>query len=243
MLQPSLASTNGDFGATAARPGELRRYYHRLLKEFGPQGWWPAETQLEVILGAVLTQNTTWRNAALAIGRLRQAGMLDLTRLRAIRTARLQSLIRPAGFFKQKARTIQGFVRWLGDAHGGSLDRMFEQPAEGLREELLQLRGLGPETVDAMLLYAGGKPFFVADAYTRRILARHGMLPAGADYRQAQQSIHRALGPDAGVYNEFHALLVELGKRRCRRKAPQCGGCPLEEFLGGGEPRSGESAV
>jgi endonuclease III related protein len=243
MLQPSLASTNGDYGAPAARDRELRRYYHRLLEEFGPQGWWPAETQLEVILGAILTQNTTWRNAALGIGRLREAGMLDLSRLRAIRTGRLQSLIRPAGFFKQKARTIQSFLRWLGDAHGGSIERMFDQPAERLREALLELRGLGPETVDAMLLYAGGKPFFVADAYTRRILARHGILPADANYHQAQQSIHRGLDRDSGVYNEFHALLVELGKRHCRLQAPQCGGCPLEEFLPERELRSGTTAV
>jgi len=243
MLQPGLASTNGNDGTPAARDRDLRRYYHRLLGEFGPQGWWPAETQLEVVLGAILTQNTTWRNAALAIGRLREAGMLDMARLRATHTGRLQSLIRPAGFFKQKARTIQGLVRWLGDAHGGSIDRMFDQPAERLREELLQLRGLGPETVDAMLLYAGGRPFFVADAYTRRILARHGMVPGDANYHEAQQSIHRGLDRDTAVYNEFHALLVEVGKRYCRLQAPRCGGCPLEEFLPERERRPATTAV
>jgi endonuclease-3 related protein len=240
MLQPA---TNSNDGLPAARDRALSRYYHRLLEEFGPQGWWPAETQLEVILGAILTQNTTWRNAALAIGRLREPGLLNLTRLRAIRTQRLQALIRPAGFFKQKARTIQGFVRWLDDWHHGSLERMFQEPADRLRGKLLELRGLGPETVDAMLLYAGGKPFFVADAYTRRILARHGMLPADANYHQAQQSIHRSLDRDTVVYNEFHALLVEVGKRHCRLETPRCGGCPLQEFLPERERRPSTSAV
>jgi endonuclease III related protein len=230
MLQPELASTNGDHGAAAA-PGDLRRYYQRLLSEFGAQGWWPAETSLEVILGAILTQNTTWRNAALAIARLRDAGMLDLKRLRGIGTERLQSLIRPAGFFRQKARTIQGILRWIEQAHGGSLEAMFSGPEDHLRAEMLQLKGLGPETVDAILLYAGGKPFFVADAYTRRVLARHGMLPAEADYHEAQEVIHRRLTRDARVYNEFHALLVETGKRYCRRREANCGECPLESFL------------
>ncbi len=256
MLQPSDASTYSTRGTPAgparkgksvpsqlmqrgkslppvAQNGDLRGYYRRLLEEFGSQGWWPAETRLEVILGAILTQNTTWRNAALGIGRLRDAGMLDLVPLSATSPARLQSLIRPAGFFRQKARTIRGFLRWLDEAHGGSLDRMFSQPAESLRFDLLQLKGLGPETVDAILLYAGGEPFFVADAYTRRILARHGVIAADAGYHEAQQSIHRSLDRDATVYNEFHALLVEVGKRYCRRREARCGSCPLQSFLPG----------
>ncbi len=243
MLQPSLAPATARLNAPAARNGDLRRYYHRLLAEFGPQGWWPAETQLEVILGAILTQNTTWRNAALAIGRLREAGMIDLARLRAVKPDRLQSLIRHAGFFRQKARTIQTFLRWLEDAHDGSLDRMFSQPAERLRSDLLQLTGLGPETVDAILLYAGGKPFFVSDSYTRRILGRHGLLAPDASYDEAQEAIHGSLDRDAGVYNEFHALLVEVGKRYCRRQEARCGGCPLESFLRAGGPRGGRAAA
>ncbi|HEV3276208.1 MAG TPA: endonuclease III domain-containing protein [Terriglobia bacterium] len=259
MLQPSDASTYGRPGApagaqensgparvragrrniiatTPAGKGQLRPYYRRLLEEFGPQGWWPAETRLEVILGAILTQNTTWRNAALAIARLRDAGMLDLARLRAIQPDLLESLIRPAGFYRQKARAIRNFVLWLDDAHGGSLDRMFALPGEDLRQALLQLKGLGPETADAILLYAGGLPFFVADAYTRRILIRHGVLGRDADYAEAQRSIHRGLKRDAGVYNEFHALLVEAGKRYCRRDEPRCESCPLGAFLPQGGP-------
>lgn len=262
MLQPSGTSTFARRGAAAeipgprprsrrresipvasAKEGKLHRYYLRLLEAFGPQGWWPAETRLEVVLGAILTQNTTWRNAASAIARLRDAGMLDLARLSEVRPGRLQSLIKPAGFFRQKACTIQGLLLWLNEAHGGSLDRMFSQRPEHLRAGLLQIKGLGPETVDAILLYAGGKPFFVADAYTRRILARHGILAYDADYNEAQQTIHRSLKRDTAVYNEFHALLVEAGKRYCRREVAQCGGCPLEAFLTGAEPRSGTSAT
>ena len=216
----------------------LGRYYTRLIEVLGPQGWWPAETRLEVILGAILTQNTTWRNAALAIANLREARLLDLRRLREEPEARLRSLIRPAGFFQQKARTIRAFVGWLDAAHGGSLRRMFARPAEELRSALLEVKGLGPETVDAILLYAGGKAVFVADAYTRRILARHGMLAAGSTYAEAQELIHRGLAPDAVVYNEFHALLVEVGKRHCKKDAPRCSQCPLEPFLSGPQQRA-----
>src|SRR5579872_3107536 len=208
--------------------GRLDPYYYRLLAAYGAQGWWPAESRLEVILGAILTQNTNWRNAALAIGRLREAGLLSLESLRRTNETELASLIRSAGFFRQKARTIVTFVRWLEARHDSSLRRMFSQPADHLRPELLKLRGLGPETADAILLYAGNQPVFVADAYSRRILARHGMLGENAQYEETQAFIHRQLERNARVYNEFHALLVETGKRHCKRTAPSCAGCPLE---------------
>jgi endonuclease-3 related protein len=211
--------------------GDLDPYYERLLAEYGPQGWWPARGRLEVILGAILTQNTTWRNAALAIRQLREAGLLNLRNLRGVKESELGPLIRSAGFFRQKARTIVTFVRWLEEHYEGSLRRMLERPAEELRAALLKLSGLGPETVDAILLYAGDRPVFVADAYTRRILARHGMLAENVGYAEAQEFIHGRLERDSRVYNEFHALLVEAGKRHCKRRAPRCGGCPLEEFL------------
>jgi endonuclease III related protein len=211
----------------------LNRYYERLLEKLGPQGWWPGETRLEVILGAILTQNTTWRNAALAVAKLREAGLLQLGRLREEPETRLQALIRPAGFFRQKSRTIRAFVDWLDAAHGGSLRRMFARSAGELRSAMLGIKGLGPETVDAILLYAGRKPVFVADAYTRRVLARHGMLAVGNTYAEAQEFIHRHLAADLAVYNEFHALLVEVGKRHCTKDAPRCNHCPLESFLPG----------
>ncbi len=218
--------------AHLVEPAEtLDRYYARLLRDVGAQGWWPARTRLEVILGAILTQNTAWHNAALAVKSLRRAGLLNLKRLRRATLARLESSVRPAGFFRQKSRTIRNFLRWLGAAHHGSLRLMFARPASELRRELLQLNGLGPETADAILLYAGRQPYFVADAYTRRILARHKIVPARAGYSEVQRFLHRQLRPDGRLYNEFHALLVEVGKRYCKRRAPHCDRCPLQDFL------------
>lgn len=235
------SAVHGNGPAAAAEPrcrrcgtndkGVLFSYYRRLLSALGPQGWWPAKTRLEVILGAILTQNTTWSNAAQAIEQLRKRGALSLAGLRSVGEAELRSLIRPAGFFIQKARAIRGFINWLDATHSGSLDRMFAMPADQLRTALLRLQGIGPETADAILLYAGGKPFFVADAYTRRVLERHHLLPEGSSYQEAQDFIYRELDGDAGMYNEFHALLVEVGKRFCRRNTVDCENCPLREFL------------
>jgi endonuclease III related protein len=213
-------------------PGEvLQQYYQTLLLQFGPQGWWPAHTRLKVILGAVLTQNTSWRNVTVAIRRLRNAGFLRWSQLRMASTAQLEACIRPAGYFRQKARTIQTFAAWLESVHQGSLNALFAQPPQLLRDQLLKLRGLGPETVDAILLYAGKQPFFVADAYTRRVLARHALISPQDGYSGTQQFLHRHLAAEEAVYNEFHALLVETGKRYCRPQAPQCESCPLQDFL------------
>jgi endonuclease-3 related protein len=202
-----------------------------LVGRLGPQGWWPARTRLEVILGAILTQNTSWKNVQLAIRRLGNAGLLSLAALASGTRSEIEAAIRPAGFYRQKAQTIQTFMAWLGRSYQGSLNALFARPPEELRQELLAVRGFGPETVDAILLYAGRQPFFVADAYTRRILSRHGWVSEDAGYREVQEFLHRHLPPDQGMFNEFHALLVETGKRHCKRQAPCCEGCPLEEFL------------
>ena len=209
----------------------LLQYYEMLFTRLGPQGWWPARTRLEVILGAILTQNTNWNNAALALKQLRGAGLLKLTRLRGVSLSELEACVRPAGFCRQKARTIRAFLDFLFEKSSSSLARLLNQPAEELRRDLLGIRGLGPETVDAILLYAGRKPYFVADAYTRRILSRHGLITQSADYAATQQFLHRHLPGDESLYNEFHALLVEIGKQFCRRNEALCGGCPLKEFL------------
>ncbi len=217
---------------TAVQPTKvLEAYYARLVEQLGPQGWWPARTRLEVILGAVLTQNTTWQNAALALKRLRKAGRLSLSGLRQTTQAELESFIRPAGFFRQKALTIRNFLNWLEGNCEGSLANLFNRPPTELRRELLQLKGLGPETVDAILLYAGRQPFFVADAYTRRILARHRLVPSDTDYSAVQDFLHQHLPADQALFNEYHALLVEVGKRYCKHQAPRCDACPLREFL------------
>ena len=216
----------------AGAPGEtLRRFYGTLLESFGPQGWWPARTRLEIILGAILTQNTTWRNARLALKDLRKAGLLTWKALRQASLKQLESCVRRAGFYRQKARTIQDLADWLERVHRGSWDALFSMDPGRGREQLLGLKGIGPETADAILLYAGRQPFFVADAYTRRVLSRHQLIPREADYESARRFLEQHLAPDEAMFNEFHALLVETGKRYCRRQAAHCDECPLGRFL------------
>ena len=218
-------------GSASRDSGSLRQYYLTLIKSFGPQGWWPAKTRLEIIVGAILTQNTNWRNATLALKNLRKARLLTWRGLRQASLVDLESCVRPAGFYRQKARAIYGFAGWLDRTFGGSLDALFSLPPDDSRRQLLALKGIGPETADAILLYAGGNPVFVADAYTRRVLVRHQLLRAGASYESAQQFLHRHLPPDAALFNEFHALLVEVAKRYCRRAVAHCEACPLRGFL------------
>jgi endonuclease-3 related protein len=209
----------------------LRKYFRILFHHFGPQRWWPARTRLEVILGAILTQNTGWLNAARALRQLRMVGLLKIDPLRKISAAELALQIRSAGFYRQKATTIHNFLDWLDAAHAGSLARLFARPADEVRPRLLGVKGIGPETADAILLYAGRKPAFVADAYTRRILTRHGLLPPRTSYEAARLFLHQHLPPDHALFNEFHALLVATGKRFCVRNSPRCDGCPLRPFL------------
>jgi endonuclease-3 related protein len=223
----STASRHGG----AATDEILRRFYATLLESFGPQGWWPARTRWEVICGAILTQNTNWRNAALAIKNLRKAGVLTRQRMRQISLEELEALIRPAGFYRQKARALHNIVNWIEQAHGGSLNALLAQSTDAARSQLLALKGIGPETADAILLYAGGQPVFVADAYTRRILSRHDLLSSAADYQSTRQFLHQHLAPDKAMFNEFHALLVETAKRFCHRNVAHCEECPLGKYL------------
>ena len=173
----------------------IRRYYQVLSRAWGPQHWWPAETRFEVIVGAYLTQNTAWINVEYALGNLRKANLLSVDGVRRVRRARLERLIRPSGYFRQKAKRLKTFVRFLDKQYGGSLDQLFSRPTEELREELLSLNGVGPETADSILLYAGNHPVFVVDGYTRRVLERHAISPARADYEDIRQLFQRALGP------------------------------------------------
>ncbi|MBI2882160.1 MAG: endonuclease III domain-containing protein [Candidatus Tectomicrobia bacterium] len=211
-------------------PRVLMEVYRRLLRRFGPRGWWPAEAPFEVCVGAILVQNTSWANAARAIANLKGRNLLSPETLRDIPAARLSALIRPARFFNMKAERLKTFIRFLWDAHGGSLDRLFRLPTGPLRETLLALKGIGPETADSILLYAAGRPVFVVDAYTHRIFARLGLYAgpsAGREgYAALQGVFHGSLPRKAPLYNEYHALLVELGKEHCRT-LPICGSCPL----------------
>jgi endonuclease-3 related protein len=215
-----------------ASAGEaMLRYYEALFARLGPQRWWPAKTRLEVILGAILTQNTNWNNASIALRRLRRAGLLKFAELRRVSNTELEACIRSAGFYHQKVRTIKTFLELVAFSASGSLARFFNQPTVDLRRKLLGVPGLGPETADAILLYAAHQPYFVADAYTRRILSRHGLISPQAGYAETQDFIHQHLPRDERLYNEFHALLVGIGKQHCRRNAALCPGCPLQEFL------------
>jgi endonuclease-3 related protein len=176
---------------------QVRAYYQVLFRALGRQQWWPARTRFEVIVGAYLTQNTAWTNVEFALRSMRAAGVLNLKGVRSIPLPQLESLIRSSGYFRQKARHLKTFVAFLDAYYGGSLNRMFAQPTEKLREELLGLNGVGPETADSILLYAGQHPVFVVDAYTRRILDRHGILPTAAAYEEIRQFFQRALSAEA----------------------------------------------
>ena len=172
---------------------KLRQYYRTLYRAWGAQHWWPAETRFEVIVGAYLTQNTAWTNVELALINLRQAHILSIEGIRRVPVRRLERLIRSSGYFRQKVARLKTFVAFLDQQYGGSLDQLFAQPTGKLREELLGLNGVGPETADSILLYAGNHPVFVVDAYTRRILGRHGILPEKADYEDIRELFQRSL--------------------------------------------------
>jgi len=202
--------------------------YERLYRAFGPQGWWPGRTPLEISVGAILTQNTNWSNVARAIRTLKEARCLSFAALRAVQERRLARLIRPAGYFNMKARRLKHFIRYLDRCYAGSFRRMRRRPPQALREELLAVNGIGPETADSILLYALKKPVFVVDAYTRRVLSRHGLVGEDADYGRLQAVFTDHLPARAPLFNEFHALIVRLGKDYCKKSRPLCRGCPLE---------------
>ena len=205
---------------------QLLAIFEQLLAHYGPLRWWPAETPFEVCVGAILTQNTAWTNVEKAIRALKQADVLESAGLRDIEPERLAQLIRPAGYFNVKSRRLKDFIDWLFTNFGGSLERMFATDWHGLRDKLLQVRGIGPETCDAILLYAGQKPTFVVDAYTRRLFYRLGLLSENAGYEETRALFMENLPADALLFNEYHALIVEHCKQFCRKKAC-CEGCPL----------------
>ncbi|MBN1844490.1 MAG: endonuclease III domain-containing protein [Sedimentisphaerales bacterium] len=207
----------------------LQQFYRALLRHYGPQHWWPGESPFEVMVGAVLTQNTNWTNVEKAIARLKAAGVLDLQRLRRLEPAVLAEYIRPAGYYNLKARRLRHLVDWFCERYDGSLAALRRLSVGRLRAELLAIHGIGPETADSIILYALAKPTFVVDTYTHRILVRHHCLDADCDYEQIKSYCEGRLEEDVPLYNEFHALLVQVGKNHCRPR-PRCAGCPLESF-------------
>jgi len=207
----------------------LKAFYDATYAAYGPQHWWPARTRTEVIVGAILTQNTAWRNVERAIDNLRDADALDWRKLDELPIEQLAELIRPSGTFNVKARRLKAFVDWFVDRFDGDLDAMFATDVYSLREELLSVSGIGRETADAILLYAGELPVFVVDAYTARILYRHNLIDDSADYEEIRDLFESHLPDDVPMFNEYHALLVQVGKKHCKPRA-KCEGCPLEPF-------------
>ena len=207
---------------------ELLTIYDTLLGFFGEQGWWPADTPFEVVVGAVLTQNTAWRNVERAIENLKGEALLTPMGLQGVDESRLAELIRPAGYYNVKARRLKNLIEFLAGEYGGDLSKIFTEPLATLRGKLLAVKGIGPETADSILLYAGEKPIFVIDAYTRRILSRHGMIADEASYGDIQDLFMRNLPQNVALYKEYHALFVQLAKTFCKTTS-HCAGCPLEE--------------
>jgi endonuclease III related protein len=199
--------------SSSEREAQLHQYYARLFSAWGAQHWWPAETPFEVIVGAYLTQNTAWTNVEKALINLRKARALSIEAIRALTLSRLERLIRPSGYFRQKAQRLKTFIAFLDQQYGGSLENMFSQPTEKLRAELLSLHGVGRETADSILLYAGNHPVFVVDAYTRRILDRHRILPEKSDYEDIRELFEKSLSLIAQEQQHCPAPLIESGFR------------------------------
>ncbi len=210
---------------------ELGVYYDALLRAYGPQHWWPGRTRFEVIVGAILTQNTSWSNVERAIAELRRARLLSPAGIESVPLARLSRLVRSSGYFRQKARKLKAFVQFLGRAYQGSLDKMFAAAPAELRKQLLDVHGIGPETADSILLYAGGHAVFVVDAYARRILERHHLAHGKQTYEEIRSLFEASLPRRVALFNEYHALIVHTGKHFCRKRNPSCDRCALRSFL------------
>jgi len=227
---PGAAGESQGAGAEKMKSGQprLMAVYNRLHRAFGPQGWWPGETPFEIAVGAILTQNTNWGNVERALVNLKGAGLLTPRKMAFLEPRRLAALIYPVGFYNLKAERIGCFLRYLEERHGLRMEGLVTADPGQLRRELLEIRGIGPETADSILLYAAGHPFFVVDSYTRRIFSRHGFVDKDVSYGELQEFFVRRLPGEAALFNEFHALIVRLGKQYCRPRSPRCETCPLD---------------
>ena len=215
-----------DYAALGPLGRPLLDVYRRLYRRYGPQRWWPGHDPFETIVGAILTQNTAWRNVERALANLKAANALGLSRLRELPQEELAGLIRPSGYFNMKARKLKAFADLLGRRHQDDLDHLFNQEPTALRQELLSTYGIGEETADDIMVYAAHLPSFVIDSYTRRIMLRLGMAPQQQRYEAFQAIFHDNLPHDVQLFNEYHALLDRHAKETCR-KVPLCGGCTL----------------
>ncbi len=215
-------------GSTA---DQLRDIYRRLNEYFGPLNWWPAEDSLEVMVGAILTQNTNWKNVEKSIETLKMADLLSFDSLLHMPEEQLAGLIRSSGYFSLKARRLKNLLEMVAEDYDGDLTLLLSEDTPTAREALLRVKGIGPETADSILLYAGEHPTFVVDAYTHRILSRHHMVPESCDYQTIQELFMDNLDHDAAIFNQYHALLVMTAKRFCKKPEPLCSECPLQPLL------------
>jgi endonuclease III related protein len=202
--------------------------YDRMFGQLGPQHWWPAQTPFEVMVGAILTQNTSWKNVERAIANLKGVGLMSLEALSALPTGLLAEYIRPAGYYNMKAGRLHNLLTFINEYHGGDLQAFLDQPLSQFREQLLSIKGIGRETADSILLYAAGLPVFVVDAYTHRILLRHQVIDEECGYEAIQELFMDNLACDTRLYNEYHALLVRVGNVYCKKNNPDCAACPLQ---------------
>lgn len=209
----------------------LRKVYEALHECFGDLHWWPGDSPFEVIVGAILTQNTAWKNVETAIGRLKAGDLLHPARLRLLADQHLADLIRPAGYFRVKTKRLKAFLHFLYQEYQDDLNTLFAEDLWVLRKRLLSVHGIGEETADSILLYSGGKPVFVVDAYTRRIMQRHRFISGKAPYADIQTIFMTSLPRSAPLFNQYHALLVNTGKQFCRKQNPKCEICPLQSFM------------
>ena len=206
--------------------------YDILLDHFGPQGWWPGDTPFEIMVGAVLTQNTNWANVSKAIDNLKKEELLSFVELHDLPVEVLAEKIKPAGYFNLKAARLKNLLNFIAREYNGSPEEMFAMDTHLLREEILTVKGIGPETADSILLYAGNKPVFVVDAYTHRIFARHNIVAEEDGYYEIQEFFALSLPEDIALFNEYHALIVRTGKEFCKKSRPLCRQCPLGGFDG-----------
>lgn len=209
---------------------EIQNAFDALFRHYGKQHWWPAKTRLEIMLGAILTQNTAWANVDLALSNLRKADALTFQALEESSREQIAEWIRPSGFFNQKSGYIKAMIEMIRDRFDGSLDNLFSLETRELREELLSWKGFGKETADSVILYAANKPAFVVDAYTKRICTRHEWVNEKVKYDDLAKLFTDHLPEDTQLFNEYHALIVQVCKEHCNTK-PKCEGCPLEPFL------------
>jgi endonuclease-3 related protein len=206
--------------------------YEILLDHFGPQGWWPGDTPFEIMVGAVLTQNTNWTNVSKAMDNLKKEELLSFEKLHELKVELLAEKIKPAGYFNLKAVRLKNLLNFISDEYNDSLENMFCEDTVSLRKKILTVKGIGPETADSILLYAGSKPVFVVDTYTHRIFSRHNVIAEEEGYYEIQEYFTLSLPEEIELFNEYHALIVRLGKEFCKKNKPLCSQCPLNDFDG-----------